>query len=213
MDFPYRLPMMKRLILAGLISCTAAQASAEVKSTNPVFLLHTPIAPALFQKLRIWDAKEDEWRATTASEKPVTNAAVVVVHLWADYCAPCREEFPLLRDLAKQVEAKYKDRVSFLYLCETSSSTEVARFFTTNRTRMPTGPYYQDTGESIANVLRANIAGGQLSLPVTVLLDEKRIVRQAIIGPITPHRGELAAGIAKLVQLADGSLAHGSTPR
>lgn len=194
---------MRRLILASLLLCSAAQATADVKITSSAFLLHTPIAPALFNTLRVWDTKEDEWRAATPAEQPRRDAAVLVVHLWADYCAPCREEFPLLRDLAKQVQAQHKDRVSFVYVCETSSSTEAGRFFAANRTRMPAGPHYQDTGEGIANVLRANIVGGQLPLPITVILDERRVIRQAVIGPITPYRGEIAAGIGKLVQLAD----------
>ena len=193
--------------------CATVPAQAQVPSSSEAYLLHTPVAPALLQKLRVWDAKEDEWRAPKPDELPRTDATVMVLHLWAHYCAPCRQEFPLLRDLAKQIEAQYKNRVTFTYLSETSSSTEAGRFFAENRSRMPGGPHYQDTGEAIANVLRANLVGGQLSLPITVILDERRVIRQAIIGPITPHRGEIAAGIAKLVQLADASAVSGHKPR
>jgi hypothetical protein len=67
---------------------------------------------------------------------------------------------------------------------------------------MPSGPHYQDSGEAIANILRDNIPGGQLSLPTTVLLDDRLAIRQAVVGSIAPHRGAIAAGIAKLVKLA-----------
>lgn len=204
--------MRRRVFLAGLALSPFLPARARAQSSSESFLLHTPVAPALFQKLRVWDTKEDEWRAPKPKELPRESAAVMVVHLWADYCGPCRQEFPVLRDLAKQIEARHKDRVAFVYLCETSSSTEAGRFFAENRASMPKGPHYQDTGEVIANLLRENIAGGQLSLPTTVVLDERRVIRQAIIGPITPHRGALAAGIGKLVQLAEGAGGRQSQP-
>ena len=196
--------MRRRHFLASapmvLLATTPARAHAEANSE--AYLLHTLIPGALLKEVRIWNAQEDEWRTPRREELPRLGSAVTVLHFWAHYCAPCRQEFPILRDLAKQLEALYVGQVSFVYLCESSSSTEAGRFFASNRQSMPSGPHYQDSGEAIANLLRDNIPGGQLSLPTTVLLDDRLAIRQAVVGSIATHRGAIAAGIAKLVKLA-----------
>lgn len=172
----------------------AAQASEQD------FLLHTPVAPALLDNLRIWDAQQHLWRAMRTGESPARRP-VLVVHLWADYCKPCKEEFPLFRALAEAVERENPGQVGFVYLSETSDAAAMDRFLIQNHPQMPRGPLYLDTGEAIAQLVSRHRPNGQKTLPITIVLDEQRVIRQAVIGPIGLARGTLSTGITKLVRL------------
>lgn len=183
------------LVLAVLSTTVQAQSNGEAH------LLHTPLNPALLSNFRIWDSKLDRWRPMRRGEAPGQRAPVLVLHIWADYCAPCRDEFPLVRDFAKQIETKYRDQVEFLYLSETSGSIEMAQFYAQQHGRMPQGPHYQDSNEAIAAQLRQRMPTGEISLPTTVLLDEQRVVRQVVIGSIGQRRTDLSSGISHLVAL------------
>lgn len=183
-----------------LILLLAAQASADTGEES--FLLHTPVAPALLDGLRIWDSLEHKWRAPRAGEAPAQKAAVLVVHIWADYCKPCRQEMPLLRDFAQRLTQEHSGRVAVIYVAETPSSLEMDRFLTEEQARMPRAPQYLDTDEKLAQIIRANRPSRELTLPVTLLLDEQRVIRQAVIGPMAASRAALFAGVAKLVHLA-----------
>lgn len=178
-----------------IVGLQAAQASEQD------FLLHTPVAPALLDNLRIWDTQQHLWRGMRTGESPARRP-VLVVHLWADYCKPCKEEFPLFRALAEAVEKDNPGQVGFVYLSETSDAAAMDRFLIENHPQMPRGPLYYDTSEAIAQLLSKHRPNGQKTLPITVLLDEQRVIRQAVIGPIGLSRAALATGIARLVRLS-----------
>ncbi len=166
------------------------------------YLLHTQVPQELFSRLLLWDKARHEWRVPLIGENPGQKAPILVVHLWADYCKPCRKEFPMLRDLAEAFGKSHPGRVEFIFLSETFSSTEMNRFLNEEEARMPKTPLYYDGAESFAKLVRTSCPSGGLTLPVTLLLDERRIVRQAIIGSMISQRGALAAGISKLAQRA-----------
>lgn len=177
----------------------SGSANAQIAEDN--YLLHTPIPQRLFSDLPIWDGMLHEWRQQRPGETPAIRAPVVVVHLWADYCAPCREEFPILRDFAERVERTHPGQVEFVFLSETGSPLEMDRFLRAERARMPRAPLYFDRAGTVAALLSDSRPSGKQSLPITVVLDSARIVRQAVIGPIAGSRSVLAAGIAKLLRL------------
>lgn len=185
-------------IVLGLAPLVAADDTMTVHRTEP-YLLHKAVPVAMFGALQIWSPQDRDFRALRTTETPA-QAPFLIVHLWADYCKPCREEFPLWRDLVDAFARKYKERVRIVFLTETSGSEEMRAFLQANEARMPRGPHYYDSGEALLSLLRRDVPGGAVPLPVTILLDERRIVRHAFVGPITARRAELVAALDRLVQ-------------
>jgi len=190
------------MALAMIIGALCIDGRAEAQSTEQDYLLHTQLPPALLRNLRIWDARTRAWRDMRPDEIPGQRAPVMVVHLWADYCQPCKEEFPLLRSLAEGLERAHRGQVQFVYLSETADAAAMERFIATYRDSLPRGPLYYDTATSIAQLLSAQRPSGKKSLPITVVLDRQGVIRQAVIGAVSSNRSTLATGIEKLVRLS-----------
>lgn len=197
-------PLLSVVLLLALVpSALSAQGLAPgfvaVHRSEPV-LLHKQLDPSLLRKLLIWDARHTEWRQMQGAEAPAERTPLLILHLWADYCAPCREEFPILRELEQEITRKHGGDARFVYLSETSSPEEMNTFLERNKARMPPGPHYLDTNEAIANKLREGLAG-TLSYPVTVVLDSQRIVRHAFVGRVTARRAELLTAVERLLAI------------
>jgi thiol-disulfide isomerase/thioredoxin len=72
----------------------------------------------------------------------------VVVNVWASWCGPCREEFPLLQ----QLSARYGKRVAFLGLNSEDSNAAAATFL---REEPVPYPSYTDPGKEIFDSMDA----------------------------------------------------------
>ncbi len=97
---------------------------------------------------------------------------VSVVNIFASWCVPCRQEHPLLEELAKVdgiqlVAINYKDK------------PENARRFLGSL-----GNPYQRIGVDAAG--RAAIEWGVYGVPETFIIDEKGTIRYKFIGPLNP---------------------------
>ncbi len=188
--------------LGTALTVAAFTGSAQAQVSEQDYLLHTLVKSPVFAGLRIWDRHLHDWRGLRPEEIPAQRAPVVVLHLWADYCKPCKEEFPMLRALAESIERAHPGQVQFVYLSETADAPAMDRFVTTLQGSLPRGPLYFDTGATIAQILSEQRPSAQKTLPITVVLDRQRVVRQAVIGPISTTRSALVTGIGKLVRLA-----------
>jgi cytochrome c biogenesis protein CcmG/thiol:disulfide interchange protein DsbE len=110
---------------------------------------------------------------------------VTLVNVWASWCAPCREEHPLLVAYAKQpgapaiVGLNYKDK------------TDAA----TKWLAQLGNPYVETLVDADG---RIGIDYGVYGVPETFVIDAKGIVRMKHIGPLTP-----AAMRDKLVPLVE----------
>jgi cytochrome c biogenesis protein CcmG/thiol:disulfide interchange protein DsbE len=95
----------------------------------------------------------------------------VVVNVWASWCGPCREEFPLLMEES----AEWGDEVAFLGI-DSQDDADAARTFL--REFQVPYPSYSDPDETIAKSI-----GAGAGLPITLFFDEMG-ERQAIkFGP------------------------------
>lgn len=162
------------------------------------FLLNRRIDPALLAAVRVWDRHLATWRLAQPAELPAQRAQVVVLHLWADWCAPCRAEFPVVRDLMATLARLYGDRVQLVLLSETSSPEAMRAVLEKERATLPAAPHFLDYGEGIAALLRKDLPA-PLSYPMTLVLDGQRIVRHAVVGPVTDRRAALLATISLLL--------------
>ncbi len=98
---------------------------------------------------------------------------VVLINVWASWCVSCREEHPLLVDVARQkivpiIGVSYKDKPADA-LAELKVSGD---------------PYEKDVLDSNG---RAAINWGVYGVPETFVVDRNGIIRYKQIGPITPR--------------------------
>ncbi len=104
------------------------------------------------------------------------GASVSIVNVWASWCVPCRDEHPVLMELARDERVRvlginYKDR------------PENARRFLG-----ALGNPYSAVGVDPNG--RSAIDWGVYGVPETFIVDRDGIIRHKHIGPILPHQME-----------------------
>lgn len=180
------------LLLAGV--SLAEEPSPSLRRDEARFLNQAIPSAIIEDKLRIWEGSG--WRVANPVEGSRTKAKVLVVNVWATYCKPCLTEFPVLRDMAQRIEADYQKDVQFIFLSETTDPQLMKEFVAKNVRILPQKiPLYLDENENFARILRYFQRGGSLSLPTTIILDENRNIRYAMIGAVLDRRSELVNAI------------------
>lgn len=104
------------------------------------------------------------------------DARVSIVNVWASWCVPCRDEHPVLMELARDEQIRvfginYKDR------------PENARRFLG-----ALGNPYEAVG--VDENGRSAIDWGVYGVPETFIVDRNGVIRHKHIGPILPHQME-----------------------
>jgi len=100
---------------------------------------------------------------------------VVLVNVWATWCAPCRVEMPALQQLAGAYAA---DRVVVLGLSvDRGPAAAVDAFLAEREITYPV---------AIVDARTVAAFGGVRGYPTSLLLDREGIVRHAVVGPIGP---------------------------
>jgi thiol-disulfide isomerase/thioredoxin len=162
------------------------------------YLLHRRVDPAYIRGFKVWDTRLATWRAMQLSEVPGERTQLVLLHLWADWCKPCRDEFPAVRQLMLDLDKVYAGRVQVVLVSETSDPALMRTFLEQNQSRLPRAPHYLDTGEAIAAALRVDLPT-TLSYPITLILDSRHLVIHAVVGPITSRRLEVQDAVARIL--------------
>lgn len=122
--------------------------------------------------------------AGEAALSELVGAAPAIVHFWATWCAPCREELPAVQDFA--------DRLAALGLADRLIVVSVDRF------EFPRveGFLRDDLGLTLDTVQEPNgaagIAFGLFGYPSTVLLDAGRRVSERLPGALSWTDPEVA---------------------
>jgi thiol-disulfide isomerase/thioredoxin len=100
------------------------------------------------------------------------TAPVVVLNLWATWCAPCVKEMPTLATL----QAAYKGRILVVPVSmDKAADREKARAFIAG---YPPLPFYQDPHYGLAFALSPPAEG----FPTTVIYDKKGVERARLAG-------------------------------
>lgn len=186
-----------------LLVLSAATVCAQERSGWPEegFLLNLRLGSAEFSRLRVWEPRQGEWRPRRPDDFDPASPKILILHLWAEYCEPCRREFPWLKRMARQLHADSQGEVVFLLISEGNRLDAMRDFMVQNAEQMPTGPSYHDTGEALADLIRANVPSGNVLLPTTLILDAEHVVRYAIVGSLLSRRLELVSAVARLQHL------------
>ncbi len=110
----------------------------------------------------------------------------VVVHYWATWCEPCKQDMEILKDLQKEYE---KDGLEIVGINLDAQAEEVTRFF---RTERPLWTHLYEEG-GLDSRLAAEM--GVFTLPVMLLVDERgRVVNRQL------HGAQLRAELEKLIR-------------
>jgi cytochrome c biogenesis protein CcmG/thiol:disulfide interchange protein DsbE len=113
----------------------------------------------------------------------------VVVNVWASWCGPCRQEFPVLQKLA----ARYGKKVAFLGIDSEDSDDAAATFL---REQPLPYPSYTDPHKELADSL------GAQGFPATAFYDRNGKLLYLKIGPYT-DASDLEADVRRYA--ADGA--------
>lgn len=134
----------------------------------------------------------DELTPLSGAQPPKSPAgSITVLHLWAVECKPCVEEMPALREMADSFGQR--SDVRLLMASETEDDSALSRFLSEHRTTMPERGHYKLGQDSR---LRSGL--GVNNQPLTLLLDELLIIRQAFIGSLKNRREVFNSAIDRL---------------
>lgn len=101
---------------------------------------------------------------------------VVVLNIWASWCAPCRDESPVLAGLDRKLAGQ---KVRFVGIDETDTATSAIQFVTT------AGVRYPQLVDSDGALLRQLPLLPQKGIPSTLILDRHSRMAARVIGPVT----------------------------
>lgn len=125
------------------------------------------------------EARRPAYSVVTRDGRTLTQDSlrgrVVLVNVWATWCAPCRVEMPALQQLATSYAA---DGVVVLGLSvDRGPPAEVDAFLAERGITYPV---------AIADERTIAAFGGVRGYPTSLLLDRAGVVRHAVVGPIGP---------------------------
>jgi cytochrome c biogenesis protein CcmG, thiol:disulfide interchange protein DsbE len=151
------------LLFAGLALLFWKGLSGD-PSTLPSTLINKPV-PA-FQLAAV-----DGLGLPGLADADLKKGKVTVVNIWASWCGPCRQEHPLLMELAKRQD------IVLVGINNKDDGTNAARFL--GALGQPFAAVGADTSG------RTTIDWGGYGVPETFIVDGKGIIRHKHVGPLT----------------------------
>lgn len=189
----------KSIVAVLVFSTFAALASAHATPGEPsadreAALLHRRVD---LGTLKQWNRSSGTWRPLA-----LPPATVYVVNLWSIQCKPCLEEFPFLKNVLAGWKAK--PEVQFLFIADPPGETsegEAAAFWRKSMDALPDTDPCRAANEDLRRVLEDGAE------PITLLLDEQMVIRQAFIGSIGGR--PLGRSIERLLRAVKGKASAG----
>ena len=129
-------------------------------------------APAIPFDLKTLDGKSIN--LTSYRGKPL------MINFFATWCDPCREEMPLINELAAQAE---KNDYSVLAIAVEDSRAAVTEYVKESKLIIPIG---LDLNSTVKRAYRI------FGPPATFFIDSQGIIRDVVIGPLSPERASAA---------------------
>lgn len=156
----YLLPLAVFVLLAGFLAVGLKRDPHEIPSpligkAAPAFEL--PLLDAPEQRLSAKDLRGQVW----------------LLNVWASWCVACRQEHPLLVEMAKSGQVK-------LYGLNYKDKREDAQDWL----RKFGNPYLKSVSDTDGLV---GIDYGVYGVPETFVIDKQGVIRHKQIGPVTPE--------------------------
>jgi thiol-disulfide isomerase/thioredoxin len=111
---------------------------------------------------------------------------VVVVNMWATWCAPCRQEFPLLVKLYEQYKPKGVE-VLAISNDDIQNLDDVKHFLKERQASFPTFIVDGTDTDALREAIYPQWTGG---IPSTFFFDRQGVLKGRIFGPIDPKEFE-----------------------
>jgi cytochrome c biogenesis protein CcmG/thiol:disulfide interchange protein DsbE len=169
------LVLVPLLVLTGLAALFIVRLGSGDPSRIPSALIGHPAPPTALAAL---PGLERDGKPVPGLDSASFKGEVTLLNVWASWCVPCREEAPVLMQLAADPRIRltginYKDQ------------TENARRFL--------GRYGNPfVANGVDNDGRAAIEWGVYGVPETFVIDRQGRIAYKLIGPITPENLEKA---------------------
>jgi thiol-disulfide isomerase/thioredoxin len=187
-------------------SCALSPTLNELENRNRQELRLNDLAidRTALQGFAVWEQESQQLRPRKPGENMDDSTPVIILHLWAVWCSPCREEFPVWRELKEKLAKQYGGNVRIAHIAMQNEPGQMASFVSEMGKKLPFGAKYFDRDGRLAKNLRPALGNKKdPPLPMTLWLDHERIVRHAIVGPITkrlPQVMELTAQLVRIIQ-------------
>jgi thiol-disulfide isomerase/thioredoxin len=192
--FPHRVALANPAEVSDLINRHALE----------VALLHLPIDRTVLGSLPVWDDKLAKLRLRTPGENfDVNTRPILILHLWATWCGPCKDEFPLWRQIEERLEKKYGTvhETSIVHIAMQKDDSGMASFVRQLGDKLPASAKFFDRDEQLLKVLRQAFKGADLpTLPITLWLGPARTVKQAMAGTIQDRVPEVMDSTDRLIR-------------
>lgn len=171
---------------AGRVPEAAAQTSPEALEAR----LRRDEAELLHRRLELRGLRRLQGGAWKPAEAPFSR--LLVVHIWAVECKPCVDEMPLVRALLGGLRKFPVVQVAFV--SETTDLGKLQAFIEQHRAELPQTDFYQVDSDTVRQPLQNR------AQPLTLLVDERGVVRQAFVGSLRARRSELTQAIERYLK-------------
>ena len=212
MQAPRNLPLIVLLLVAaGAAGFGVYQWLAP--TTGPVPANGTPlaqasVAPKPMSPEDALSAKFDGLSDSAAHSLNDWHGKVVLVNFWATWCAPCREEIPLLVQLQARYAASGFQVVGIA--TDETSTKDVKDYLTKMVVNYP-----MLMGDESVDRMVAGFGGNLIGLPYSLLLDRDGRIIKITAGALDPKDADLMVRTALApapVPVPSGSTAAGTKP-
>ncbi len=141
----------------------------EVSRSRAVVLTEAPIVGHLAPDFTLATPLGEEVSLTDFVDRDGDSGQPVVLNYWASWCGPCRMETPEFQNTS----LKFKNRVAILGINQGESAQKVTEFGISYGL---TYPLLVDEDSAV------NQKYGVNSLPTTIFIDRKGVVREVFVG-------------------------------
>jgi thiol-disulfide isomerase/thioredoxin len=196
------------LVWAGLFQLRVARANPDALRVDDLLnrqrvemkLLHVPIDRVVLNALPVWDEKTGKARLRVPGEVFDDIRPILLLHLWATWCGPCKEEFGAWKELGNQIQQRFSSEVNVVHIAMQQDATPLAGFVNKQGKNMPGGAKYLDEEERLSKLLQQALQRKDLPvLPITLWLGPGRTVRQVLVGAISGRVDDVLHSTERLV--------------
>jgi thiol-disulfide isomerase/thioredoxin len=162
-------------VLFALVACDASATGSGVNSTGVPGVTTYPARTRLPAPSLVGETLNGQ----SVSLRSFDTGHIVVINVWASWCAPCRSESPML---AKAAQSLRSEGIRFLGVDEEDSSSHARTFVAS------TGATYPNLIDKEGSLLRKLTVLPQAGIPSTLVLDVSGRMAARVIGPITSRQ-------------------------